>query len=148
MLSKAGGNDAFNSEYIVNWCFLAICSILLSWKCGNVFHYLKQLCFSCPKVTYLFPRQHKSPGATARQTEENILPVLSRRKQLGQHCKESSKVCKVFDELRNENNRTTETWVHFLCIMNWISLFSRSQSFLQEALSKVYFYRSNNISPG
>lgn len=66
------------------------------------------LCFSYPKVNYLFPREHKPPGATEKEMGENTLPVLARKKQQGQHCKRSSKACKAFDELRNEDNGVTE----------------------------------------
>lgn len=131
---------------IVIWCFLAICSILLLWKCGNVFHFLKQLCVSAVPRWIIYFQKNRN----------DLVPLRDRqRKTFFQFYPEGSswdiiarslpcKVCKVFDELRNENNRATETWVHFLCIMIWISLFSRPQSFLKEVLSKVYFYRSNN----
>ncbi|KAM6084864.1 uncharacterized protein LJ206_006787 [Theristicus caerulescens] len=61
---------------------------------------------------YLFPREHKPPGTTEKKIEENTFPVLARKKQQGQHCKRSSKACKVFSELGNEDNGVTEIPEH------------------------------------
>lgn len=59
-------------------------------------------------MNYFFPRKCKPPGATEKEMEENTFPASARKKQQGQHCKKSSKACKIFSELRNEDIGVTE----------------------------------------
>lgn len=79
MLSKAWGKDAFSSEHIIDlmsFSFVQYSTV----RVQSSFSLLKTiLCFSYPKVNYLFLRERKSPGATEEEMEENTFPVLARK---------------------------------------------------------------------
>ncbi|XP_074436370.1 uncharacterized protein LOC141740854 isoform X2 [Larus michahellis] len=102
----------FCLHYMYHLAFLDIASSRRRLEQNKQFAAVENAYSSHDLVNYLFPREQKSPGATEKETEEKTFPVLAIKKQQGQHCKRSSKVCEVFDELRNEDNGVTEIPEH------------------------------------
>ncbi|KAM6407377.1 uncharacterized protein J5M81_003594 [Pluvialis apricaria] len=98
----------FYLHHMYHLAFLDMASLRRRLEKNNQFAAVENAYSVHDLVDYLFPREHTSPGATEKEMEENTYPVLPRKKQQGQHCKRPSKACKVFDELRNEDNGVTE----------------------------------------
>ncbi|KAM6368107.1 uncharacterized protein FN964_003434 isoform 1-T14 [Alca torda] len=91
----------FYLHYMYHLAFLDIASSRRRLEQNKQFAAVENAYSVHDMVNYLFPREHKSPGATEKEMEEKTFPVLARKKQHGQHCMRSSKACKVFEELRN-----------------------------------------------